>query len=533
MRRILLGVFLLLAACAPMPIPTTVPLPTATVLPTPTFTASPTAMPSATETLTPVAMPTLFSTITPIALDKNPRAILIEADEFGGMTRIPRDAHVPVFRLYADGFVVFAGEAASLATGLDAVARVGRLSESQIQNLLASLTLTGFFALKDYYEPRPKPTDAPTAYISVFLTKVKTVSVYAFDAESAPKNFSDAFAAIKHAIPADAQTYTPMDGYLAATSAGSVSELGAGINVSEWKDAGVRLADVGTGVNVSGNTFTAVAALIAKRYPESLYREGDRAYRVRFSPNLPRAAPLTDSIGTILNAPREFDGRVFDIVGYFRGWNVYGEARGSPPVTRSDWVITDASGAIYVTGALPRGLDPSSRADAWTLIRLRGAVNYVRLGTSYLEVRRVEILPSDPSPSASTPTSTPSSTATPGATRTVQARTATPAISSGADAAIAAVKAQFPKVANIKPSGAGMIGATTNITVIAPRVNEWWLVFWEGWGDCPAGCINNRYSYFSVDKDGRATQAGEYARIFNSDKNTFDITGAPMWSIPK
>lgn len=533
MRRIFLGVFLLLAACAPMPIPTVVPLPTATALPTPTIAASPTAVPSATETFTPIATPTLFSTITPIVFDKNPRAILIEADEFGGMTRIPRDAHVPVFRLYADGLVVFAGEAASLASGLDAVARVGRLSESQIQYLLASLTQTGFFALKDYYEPRPKPTDSPTAHISVFLTKVKTVSVYAFDAASAPKNFSDAFAAIKQAIPADAQTYVPVDGYLDATLAGSVSELGAGVNIGEWKDAGIRLADVVDGVNVSGNTYTSVAALIAKRYPESLYREGDRAYRVRFSPNLPRAAHLTDSIGTILNAPREFDGRVFDIVGYFRGWNVYGEARGSPPVTRSDWVIADASGAIYVTGALPRGLDPSARADAWTLLRLRGAVNYVRLGTSYLEVRRVEILPSDSSPSTPTPTATPSSTATPGATRTVQSRTATPAISSGADAAIAAVKTKFPQVANIKPSSAGIIGATTNITVIAPRVNEWWLVFWEGWGDCPAGCINNRYTYFIVDKDGRAIQAGEFARIFNSDKNTFDITGAPLWGVPK
>jgi hypothetical protein len=250
---------------------------------------------------------------------------------------------------------------------------------------------------------------------------------------------------------------------------------------------------------------------------------------VRFSPNLPRAAHLTDWVGTILNAPREFDGRAFDIVGYFRGWNLYGEARGNPPVSRSDWVIADASGAIYVTGAPPRGLDSSSRADAWTLIRLRGIVNYVRLGTSHLEVRRVDILSSD------TPTSTPNptSTSTPGATRPVPSRTATPAPLSGADAAIAAVKSRFPEVAHIKPSGAGIIGATTNITVIAPRTNEWWLVFWEGWGDCPAGCINNRYAYFIVDKDGRAIQAGEYARIFNSDKNMFDITGAPMWGAPK
>ena len=97
--------------------------------------------------------------------------------------------------------------------------------------------------------------------------------------------------------------------------------------------------------------------------------------------------------------------------------------------------------------------------------------------------------------------------------------------------AIGAVKSQFVKVAHVQPKSPGAIGATSDITTIE-RADGWDLVFWEGSGDCPAGCIDNRYYYFSAKKDGRVVQAGEYARIFNADKNSFDTTGAPMWGIP-
>lgn len=43
------------------------------------------------------------------------------------------------------------------------------------------------------------------------------------------------------------------------------------------------------------------------------------------------------------------------VSGEYQGWN--GEY-GSPPVTRSDWVIADETGWIYVTGRYP-GLDPA------------------------------------------------------------------------------------------------------------------------------------------------------------------------------
>lgn len=101
-----------------------------------------------------------------------------------------------------------------------------------------------------------------------------------------------------------------------------------------------------------------------------------------------------------------------------------------------------------------------------------------------------------------------------------------------ADRAIAAIQAQYPQVAKIQKTGAGAIGASTHITTIE-RAEGWDFVFWQGSGDCPSGCIDNTYYYFSAKKDGNVLQVGEYTRTFNADKNAFDTTGAPMWGIPK
>ncbi len=509
---------LALSACAPRPIPTTTletPTLARTATPSPTITPRPTLTPTAAPILpTPLASPTFAGT--PFPYERNPRAILIEADVWGDTSASLRDAHVPLFRLYGDGLVVFAGANAPLTTGLDAVVRTGRLSEGEINGLLAYLNQIAFLNLRDYYEPRPKPADAPTGYISVYLTKAKTVRVYAPSHDSTPQAFSDAIKRILQTIPADSQTFTPSEGYLQATDAGAITNFAAKDNMTDWQIAGVKLADATEGITLSGSAYAQMIALRADKPTATLFREGDRAYRVRFEPKLPRAVHLSDSLGMILNAPREFDGRVFEIVGYYRGWNLYGEARGTP-VTRNDWTIADDGGAMYVTGASVRGLDPGSRADAWTIVRLTARVVYVRLGTSYLEARRVENLtPETPTlPAQASPAATPTSAGI-----------------TSADAAIAAVQARFPEMAKIKKAAPMSIGATTDIKVF-DRGEGWEIAFVEGWGDCPSGCINNRYYYFSVRKDGRITKVGEYARIYNESANSFTTSGIPMWGVPR
>ncbi|MBI5035466.1 MAG: hypothetical protein HZB51_33490 [Chloroflexi bacterium] len=505
------------AACTVRPIPTaTIATQTATLKPQPTATQLPkatnTPIPTPTGTLIPSPTPSSTATFTPIAppvdYSKNPRAILIEADILESTTN--RDAHVPKFRLYADGMVIFAGERATTSTGLDATVRTGKLSDSEIQNLLGYLTQVGFFNLKDYYESRPKPKDAPTASVSVYLTKAKTILVYDPQNETTPQVFGDAFARITQSVPTNAQTFIPTDGYLESTDAGPTSGLTARESFIDWSIPNTRLADAINGITVSGRTYDQIIALRANKPATALYREGDHVYRVRFAPNLPRTVHLSDVLGTILNAPREFDGRVFDITGYFRGWNLLGEASGNPPVTRSDWVIADNTSAMYVTGAIPRGLDASSRDDVWNVVRLLAKVVYVRLGTSYLEVRRVD-----------SPTNNITATATPSATPVPNA-----------DAAIASIKSRFTQVSKIQKSSAGMIGASSDIRVF-DRADGWDLAFWQGSGDCPSGCINNHYYYFSVKKDGTIVNAGEYIRNYNANANSFDTTGSPLWGYPQ
>ena len=503
--------FIFLVACTVRPIPTATsatqtatprPQPTATVtsIPIPTGTLAPSPTASSTATVTPTALPVDYS--------KNPRAILIEADVLDSSA--DRDTHVPTFRLYADGMIVFAGERSTTSTGVDATVRTGKLSDSEIQNLLGYLTQVGFFNLQDYYEPRPKPNDAPMGFISVYPTKAKTVRVFDPQNTNTPKFFGDAFARIIKSIPTDSQIFIPTDGYLESTDAGPASALTAKDAVIDWSISNTRLADAISGVTVSGKAYDQIIALRANKPTNALYREGDHVYRVRFAPNLPRAVHCTDVIGTILNAPREFDGRIFDLTGYFRGYNLFGEASGNPPVTRSDWVIADNTGAIYVTGAMPRGLDASSRDDAWNVVHLLAKVVYVRLGTSYLEVRRVD-----------NPTNDVSATATP-----------SPTPVPNSDAAIAIIKSRFTQVSKIQKSSAGAIGASSDIRVFE-QSDGWDIAFWQGTGDCPSGCINNHYYYFSVKKDGTIVNAGEYVRNFNDSTNSFDITGSPMWGYPK
>ena len=108
----------------------------------------------------------------------------------------------------------------------------------------------------------------------------------------------------------------------------------------------------------------------------------------------------------------------------------------------------------------------------------------------------------------------------------------TPSPVPNADAAIALVKSQFTEVARINKTAAGAIGRSQDITVL-DRADGWDLVFWQGDGDCPAGCINNRYWYFSVKKDGRVSKAGEYARVYNPSTNAFEVSGSPLWGVPR
>ncbi|MFA6548472.1 MAG: hypothetical protein WCT39_00875 [Candidatus Margulisiibacteriota bacterium] len=65
-----------------------------------------------------------------------------------------------------------------------------------------------------------------------------------------------------------------------------------------------------------------------------------------------KAAPKKATIKQILNSPR-YIGTTVIVKGVYSGW---GSKSSPPPITKSDYVIKDASGEIYVTGPMPLGM---------------------------------------------------------------------------------------------------------------------------------------------------------------------------------
>jgi len=103
---------------------------------------------------------------------------------------------------------------------------------------------------------------------------------------------------------------------------------------------------------------------------------------------------MTRIVQDILDSPGEFEGKEVVVVGYYRGWDLLDEAGAPSPVTRSDWVIRDESGAIYVlagTGGEVT-LDPGSMEDIDKVVRVVGVVRLTAENQPYLEAMQVELV---------------------------------------------------------------------------------------------------------------------------------------------
>mgnify|MGYP003877921827 CR=1 FL=1 len=89
------------------------------------------------------------------------------------------------------------------------------------------------------------------------------------------------------------------------------------------------------------------------------------------------------TISQIKSDPSEFVGKKVVIHGIYMGWR----GDGPPPVTRSDWVIDDGTGRIYVTGIVPN-LDPVKDIGKNLTV-----IGYVRIINDrvYIEAVKVEI----------------------------------------------------------------------------------------------------------------------------------------------
>lgn len=59
------------------------------------------------------------------------------------------------------------------------------------------------------------------------------------------------------------------------------------------------------------------------------------------------------TIKRILDDPSSFEGKDVTVQGLYRGWS--GKCLSSAMLTRSDWILEDETGCIYVTGRMPTG----------------------------------------------------------------------------------------------------------------------------------------------------------------------------------
>ncbi len=57
---------------------------------------------------------------------------------------------------------------------------------------------------------------------------------------------------------------------------------------------------------------------------------------------------LTKGLASGIAEAFSFEGQDITVACYYRGWDLLYEANTLPPVTRSDWVIKDSTGAMYV-----------------------------------------------------------------------------------------------------------------------------------------------------------------------------------------
>jgi len=103
-------------------------------------------------------------------------------------------------------------------------------------------------------------------------------------------------------------------------------------------------------------------------------------------PQPPPPSSSESTIGEIRAAPTLYEGQTVTIEGVYQGWQ---SGYGSPPVTRSDWLVEDATGWLYVTGEPAGDFNPLD--DIGRPITVTGQVELSEEGEPYLVAEEVEI----------------------------------------------------------------------------------------------------------------------------------------------
>jgi hypothetical protein len=126
-------------------------------------------------------------------------------------------------------------------------------------------------------------------------------------------------------------------------------------------------------------------------YPEAGKNIANDTYRLHLI--ISKLPEPTQIVGFVTAEPFAFEGKNITVIGYYRGWDLLHEADMGPPVTRSDWVIKDSTGAIYISAnseaKVPDGLSPDSLQDTAIILKVMGIVR-VTDGQVYIEAKSTE-----------------------------------------------------------------------------------------------------------------------------------------------
>ena len=127
-------------------------------------------------------------------------------------------------------------------------------------------------------------------------------------------------------------------------------------------------------------------------YPEAGMKIANDTYRLHLI--ISKLPEPTQIVGSIIAEPFAFEGKNITIIGYYHGWDLLHEADMGPPVTRSDWVIKDSTGAIYVSAnseaKVPDGLSPDSLQDTTVILKVMGIVRVTEDRQAYIEAKTIE-----------------------------------------------------------------------------------------------------------------------------------------------
>ena len=104
-------------------------------------------------------------------------------------------------------------------------------------------------------------------------------------------------------------------------------------------------------------------------------------------PSPDRAAEGKITIHKILKNPAEFLNREMILEGAFQGWK--GKCEDSSPLTRSDWILKDETGCIYVSGKIPSGV--STTDPRGEVVVLSGTLKIKEGGKPYFEAKEVRL----------------------------------------------------------------------------------------------------------------------------------------------